>query len=373
VTRRFGAAERAWSGAPGAFAWTKILLPLAAVYDVASAIGRARAARRRVRLPLYVIAVGGLTVGGSGKSSVARWLAREAVAAGGRAAIVLRGHGARHSRGGSERPAAVPDFEGLDLAGRSWRYGDDAVAHRAALPREASVIVDPDRTRGAEAARTGYGASVVVLDDGWEQPGIVWDELWVALDPSRPAGNGALLPAGPLRRPTQTLREATRIVYVLEEDGESVSPATESWVRARAPGPSTLALRRVLIGLAEPGAPTPREEAVSGKRVALISGVGAPERLERFARGQGLSVVRHAAFADHARWEEEELTNALVSAASAGAEMALITEKDEARWPAGLESPIPVLVLRTELRPVGSAAPALAELRRAVAAAGRSG
>jgi tetraacyldisaccharide-1-P 4'-kinase len=107
--------------------------------------------------------------------------------------------------------------------------------------------------------------------------------------------------------------------------------------------------------------------------VALLSGVGAPERLFRFARDQRFVVVRHAAFADHARWERGELGRTLEAAASAGAEMALITEKDEARWPARLESPIPVRVLRTELRPVGSAEPALALLREAIGAPGKLG
>ncbi|HZE19709.1 MAG TPA: tetraacyldisaccharide 4'-kinase, partial [Candidatus Angelobacter sp.] len=213
-----GTFERSWSGEPGTIPWTKALHHLALVYEAASALTRARAAVRRVRLDgCRVIAVGNLTVGGTGKSTIARWLDLEAVKAGDRAAVLLRGHGAEsHARG------VVPDFGGYPTERGLARYGDEAMALRGILPREVAVAVDPDRARAGRAARDGYGARVLILDDGWEQEGLRWDELWVMIDPRRPVGNGSLLPAGPLRRPASTLREATRVVFLLEEPGESI-------------------------------------------------------------------------------------------------------------------------------------------------------
>ena len=100
--------ERAWSGEPGSPRWTRLLAPLSFAYALGSAFARGRAAKLRQRIPTaHVIAVGNLTVGGTGKSSVARWLALEAAAAGASAAIVLRGHGARGARGG---PRVVPEL-----------------------------------------------------------------------------------------------------------------------------------------------------------------------------------------------------------------------------------------------------------------------
>ena len=356
--------ERAWSGLPGSVPWTRALAPLALLYGAASAHARERAAAHRSRIQgAHVIAVAGLTVGGSGKSGVARWLAGQA-AVWDRAAILLRGYGAAR-RGGAE---FVPDLDGLAAASRVGRYGDDALAHRLALPREAAVVVAADRLEGARAATSGFGARTLVLDDGWEQDGLRWDELWIVLDPLRPEGNGDLLPAGPLRRPVETLREGTRIVFVL--DGEPALPETaRRWVGDHGFGVPSLTLRRVVRGVSGPGRLEVEPPRV-GARVGLVSGVGAPARFERLVRAQGLVVTGHAAFSNHAAWRPRDLERAIDALAVAGSECVLLTEKDEPRWPAGLRTPVPVRVLRTELTPLDSPASALEPLRTALA--GRS-
>ena len=185
------------------------------------------------------------------------------------------------------------------------------------------------------------------------------------LDPERPAGNGALLPAGPLRRPAVTLREAGRLVFVLEGD-EAVAESTRAWAARLAPGVPLLALRRTALGVSAPGLrevePLPR-----GARVGLLSGVGSPARFERFARALGLDVRGHASFSNHASWRRRDLGLALDDLARAGSACVLLTEKDEPRWPPGLRSPMPVQVLRTALTPLEPPEAALAPLRDALA------
>jgi tetraacyldisaccharide 4'-kinase len=307
-----------------------------------------------------VVAVAGLTVGGSGKSGVARWLAGRA-AERDRAAILLRGYGAVR-RGGAE---FVPDLEGLAAAPRVRRYGDDALAHRFALPRDVAVVVAADRLEGARAAIFGFGARTLVLDDGWEQDRLRWNELWIVLDPLRPEGNGGLLPAGPLRRPLETLREGTRIVFVL--DGETALPETaRQWAADHGLSAPILALRRVVRGVSGPGRPEVGPPPAKA-RVGLVSGVGAPARFEGLVRAQGLVVAGHAAFPNHAAWRPRALERAIGRLELAGVECVLITEKDEPRWPGGLRTRIPVQVLRTELQPLGSPASALEPIRSALA------
>ncbi len=363
-----GLLERSWSAEPGTLAWTKALLPLAAGYSVASGIARRRAgARRRGIEGCHVVAVGNLTVGGTGKSSIARWLALEAVHAGVRAAVLLRGYGALAP---PRERGAVPDFEDYPLATRTSRYGDEALALRIGLPREAAVIVDPDRLRGGTAARSGYGARVLILDDGWEQPDLEWDELWVALDPRRPVGSGSLLPAGPLRRPASTLREATRIVFLHEEPRETIPESTRSLIAREAPGVPVSRFQRTLLGTTPPGAGRSPEPLARGARVALVSGIGAPSRLARFIVGAGADLRLHAAFPDHARWSRSTLAAALSRARREGASMALITEKDEPRWPASLDPALPVRVIRTGVVPLDPMEDALRPIRASAAALG---
>lgn len=361
-----GALERAWSGGAGSTPWTRLFLPAAALYSAAAARARSRAAAARRPVPgLYVIAVGNLTVGGTGKTSLARWLALQAVDLGAHPAVLLRGHGAARRERQTE---VAPDFDGYPAASAVERLGDEAASLRAALPKgSATVVVDRDRYRAARTARDGYGAEVAVLDDGWEQGGLRWDELWVTLDPERPEGNGAILPAGPLRRPASTLREASVIAFVMEDERMEISDATRRWVAERTPGTPLLRFCRRLDGtsaLWERGT-TPWRPG--GPAAGLVSGIGSPARLERFALASGIRPVSHSVFPDHARWTPDELGRTLRSAAQAGAQIALITEKDEPRWPVGLNSPLPVRVLRTSLWPLDPIDPALARLRGASA------
>lgn len=342
-----GAFERSWYAAPGAPAWTRLLAPAAAVYGAGAAVSRARASlRRRLVEGGYVVSIGGLTVGGAGKTSLARWLARECLARGARPAVLLRGHG---RRGGPAGPFVVPDFEGYPLRAAFERAGDEAVSHRASLPDGAIVAVDSNRYRAAERTRSGYRATLWILDDGWEQGTLAWNELWVAVDPRRPAGNGALVPAGPLRRPAATLRDASTIAFVLDEADEDVPRETADWVATRAPSAVMLRFRRALEGVSRLGTRS-AEPWRPGVRAALVSGVGAPDRLTRFVRSSGIDLVSHAAFPDHIRWSGPELARAIGRAASEGAEVVLITEKDEPRWPEGAAFPLPVHVLRSTLR-----------------------
>lgn len=372
-----GALERSWYAAPGAAAWSRLLAPAAALYGAASAAARARAMELRRSAPDgYVVSIGGLTVGGAGKTSLSRWLARELAARGARPAILLRGHGGQNDPFGT---FVVPDFEGYPLHVAFERAGDEAAAHRAALDSSAVVASDRDRHRAAAWTGAGYGARLWILDDGWEQRTLRWNELWVAVDPRLPVGNGALLPAGPLRRPAATLREAAVIAFVLDESDEEVSREMDAWTVAHAPSATRLRFRRALEGTSRLG-DRAAEAWRAGTRAALVSGVGAPGRLTRFVRSSGIDLVSHAAFPDHARWSVPDLSRAVERAAAMGAEVVLITEKDEPRWPESLSPRLPVRVLRSTLRPLdpvdralegmiagsraGNAAPAKEALRR---------
>jgi len=173
-----------------------------------------------------------------------------------------------------------------------------------------------------------------------------------------------------MRRPAATLREATRIVFLHEESGEMIPESTRSLLAREAPGVPVSRFRRTLLGTTPPRAGKSPEPLARGARVALVSGIGAPSRLTRFIVGAGADVRLHAAFPDHARWSRASLKAALVRARREGAEVALITEKDEARWPARLDAALPVRVIRTGVVPLDPVEDALRSIRAAAAAAG---
>jgi tetraacyldisaccharide 4'-kinase len=209
-----------------------------------------------------------------------------------------------------------------------------------------AVVVDRDRHAAALLARDGYGAATVILDDGWEQGTLAWDELWVALDPEQPAGNARLLPAGPLRRPPETLREAAVLAFVLQAPGADVPARTLEWAARLAPEARVARFVRVLLDPLRPAVERP---------AGLITGVGAPGRVAGFAQASGYAVVAEASFPDHARVAPQRLRRAMLHAARRGAEVILITEKDEHRWTLPADPPLPVHVLRTGLRPLDPA------------------
>lgn len=353
--------ERTWCG-DARFLAALLLGPLAAVYRAGSALSRVRAARaRRPMRGMTVIAIGGLTVGGAGKTTLARWAARAALDTGRRPAILLRGHGAEAA---GRAPQVVP-IDAPSTPGAVRRYGDESLAHRAALPASVLVVTGKDRRKAARLALEA-GADLAILDDGWEQGTLAWDFLWVVVDPLRPFGNGRLLPAGPLRRPAGNLRQATVIVEIAEAKGEESAGANrlldvasralprvrfsrrvEGWIRSGGSGDAV-------------GAPTPP----AGPRL-LISSVGSPERLERFLTGAGAAPDDHVAFPDHAAWDHLLVARraAALAAKTGLAPVLVVTDKDAARaalLPAvGLE----VWIVRSGLEPLDDVSPLLAGLR----------
>jgi len=340
--------ERAWRG-EGGWGSAFLLRPLELLYRAGSAVARFRAARgRRPVAGLTVIAIGGLTTGGAGKTTLARWAARAALQGGRRPAILLRGHGAEAASGA---PQVVPGgAPGDPVSAR--RFGDEAIAHRAGLPPSILVVTGKDRRRAAGLAAQ-HGADLAILDDGWEQGTLCWDHLWVVVDAVRPLGNGRLLPAGPLRRRPDNLSQANVIVEIDEMGGEGSAPAKSIADRPGNGPPIVRFLRRVeswhRVGAAPEttaAAPAPPR----GRPVLLLSSVGAPDRLERFLRAAGFPPDEHMAIV--------EAAVAALRTQSGAAPVVMVTDKDLAR--AALLPNHEVWVVRSEFEPVGDPAPLLA-------------
>ena len=294
------ALERLWYGTR-LRAWP--LLPLAALYAAAIALRRALYSigllrGRRAAVP--VIVVGNLTVGGTGKTPVAAWLARELGLRGHRVGVVLRGYGGDWS--GPPRVVEADDDAAV--------VGDEALLHVRRAPHV--VVIGADRAAAAAIA-SGRGADVIVCDDGLQHLALARDFEIVVVDADRGFGNGWMLPAGPLREPASRIERVDAMVATHRGGPGAHVP--------RPRGPWTVEARLV-PGAAVNIASGERRDLVSfrGGRVHALAAIGNPAQFFEALAARGLEFDAHA-LPDHSALDPQALPW------PAGATV-LMTEKD---------------------------------------------
>lgn len=287
------------------------LAPLAWVY--------ARAARARYRsvrpwrAPIPVLCVGNLVVGGAGKTPLALNIARRLAARGIDVHFLSRGYGGR-----AAGPVRVdPRRHGVT------DVGDEPLL----LARLRPTWVSRDRAAGIRAA-VEAGAELVVMDDGFQNPGVVKDLALIAVDGVRGFGNGRVIPAGPLREPIEEgLKRADAVVIV---------------------GPDETRLAERLGGVPVLRAhlcPSRRAERLSGRNVVAFAGIGNPDRFFNTLRDLGCVVVGTHPFPDHYRYNAKEINAMIGEARAAGAALAT-TAKDAVRLPRELRDAVEVVTVR---------------------------
>lgn len=290
------------------------LLPLAGVYAAVMRI-RSLAYRRgwlaRRSLALPAVAVGNLSVGGSGKTPLAAWIASWFVARGRRPAVLLRGYGA-----------------------------DEPLVHARLVP-EAVVVADPDRVAGAERARAA-GADVLVLDDAYQLERVrrEVDLLVVSAESVRAAPWP--LPAGPWREGWWALPRATAIVVTRKRAAAAEALALAERLGRRRPGVPVAVAALPLTDLEglRTGQRLPLE-TLRGRRVLVAAGIADPESLAVQVRSAG-AAVQLEAYQDHYAFGAADVARLLRSAAAA--DYVVVTEKDavklRALWPPEAREPL---------------------------------
>ncbi|NEW90295.1 tetraacyldisaccharide 4'-kinase, partial [Rhodopseudomonas sp. WA056] len=179
------------------------------------------------------------------------------------------------------------------------------------------VVVARERSDGAVVAAS-QGASVILMDDGFQNSALIKDAALIVIDSHRGVGNGSVFPAGPLRAPL-ALQIARTDALVVVGDG---SAADGIAAQIAAQGGTVLRARLV------PQAAS--VEALRGRRVLAFAGIGDPARFVATLRASGVEVVEQRAFADHHPFTAEELAE-LAAAARRGGLTLVTTEKDLAR------------------------------------------
>jgi tetraacyldisaccharide 4'-kinase len=281
--------------------WISLVLsPLGALYG---AVAVQRLQREGFDAGVPVLCIGNYTVGGVGKTPTVLALTKVLRDLGETPVVLSRGYGGR------VRGPIMIDPERHVAAD----VGDEPLM----LARTVPVTVARDRINGVALARS-QGASVILMDDGFQNPAIAKDASLIVVDGDRGLGNGYVFPAGPLRAPLPPQLQRTDALIVVG-DG-TAAKAVAAAIGAQGKPVLSAHLRADDASVA----------ALRGKRVLAFAGIGDPNRFFRTLRASGIEVVQERAFSDHHPFSKSEIET-LIADAKRDALTLVTTEKDLAR------------------------------------------
>ena len=277
-----------------------LLKPLAALYG---AVAAQRLQRKGSHAGIPVLCVGNYHVGGAGKTPTVLALAKLLRDLGERPVVLSRGYGGKLAGPVRVDPArhAASDV------------GDEPLMLAAAVP----VVVSRKRADGVPLARA-QGATVILMDDGFQNPGIVKDVSLIVIDSGRGLGNGQVFPAGPLRAPLQPQLARTDALIVVGSGSAAEAVAAEIAAQGKP----------VLSAHLKPD--EAQVASLRGRRVLAFAGIGDPARFFNTLRSSGIEVAAQRAFADHHAYSQAEIQS-LIAEAKREALTLVTTEKDLAR------------------------------------------
>jgi tetraacyldisaccharide 4'-kinase len=309
-------------------------------------------------LGVQVIAIGNLTYGGTGKTPVVEKFARELQDQGRTVAILSRGYRSTPPplrkrflnkllfRDDSNPPRVVSDGKSLLLD--SETAGDEPYMLASNL-KDVVVLVDKDRVKSGRYAIEKFGCDTLLLDDGfqyWKLRGRRQDI--VLIDRQQPFGNEMMMPRGTLREPPSHLARANYI-FITKSDGK-----TEELRQRITQYNSTagiiecihhpLYFEDVFTGKRS------EIDLIKGRKVASLSGIAQPESFEQSLATLGGIMVYSKRFADHHRFTQQEILNAINRSKKRQAELIVTTQKDAVRFPKIDRRDLPIYFVRVEIK-----------------------
>lgn len=287
----------------------RLLSPLGSLYTLAGRWRRRLA--RPLRLPVQVVCAGNLTVGGAGKTPLCLALAKRLIGQGQAPHFLTRGY-----RGRCKGPLRVDParHQAADV-------GDEALLLAAVAP----TWVARERRAGAAAA-VAAGASVLIMDDGFQNPALVQDVGLIVIDGEVGWGNCRVLPAGPLREPVADGLARASAVVLVGEDRTGIVPLL----------PEGFPCLRANL------APLPRAGELRGARVLAFAGIGRPDKFFASLRAVGAELAGTRVFPDHHPFRDAQLEALATDAERLGAQP-VTTAKDHVRLPPNWRPRVAVL------------------------------
>jgi tetraacyldisaccharide 4'-kinase len=309
-------------------------------------------------LGVQVIAIGNLTVGGTGKTPVVEKFARELRDQGRNVAILSRGYRSKPAplhqrlfnklflRDDTTPPRVVSDGKSLLLD--SEMAGDEPYMLASNL-KDVVVLVDKDRVKSGRYAIEKFGCDTLLLDDGFQYWKLRGRRLDIVLiDRQQPFGNERLLPRGTLREPPSHLARASTI-FITKSDGNTA----ELRRRIALVNPTAGIIECIHHPLYLEDVFTGQRvglDLLKGRRVASLSGIAQPESFEKSLVQVGAELVYSKRFADHHRFTQQEMINVINRSKKRQAEAIITTQKDAVRFPKLDRRDLPIYFMRVEIK-----------------------
>ncbi len=310
-------------------------------------------------LGCLVVSIGNLTCGGTGKTPVVEVFARTLSQKGRKVAILSRGYRSKDrsfpekvrqlftSKRYEVPPRVVSDGQSLLL--NSATAGDEPYMLASNL-REVIVLVDKDRVKSGRYAVMEYGADTLILDDGFQYLDLKPKLNILLVDATLPFHNHHVLPRGLLREPIKNIRRAD-FIFLTKSDGSNRMRLLKAFIRRHNRKAEIIECRHKPLYLEDIYTKEKRYplEHLKGKRIAALSGIARPESFEEFLLGTGAQIACSRQFADHHRYEQQEIIDFVNEAKRNNAEMIVTTEKDAVRIPRLDRRDLPICFMRVEI------------------------
>ena len=275
-----------------------------------------RQPQRRRHLARPVISVGNLSMGGTGKSPVVSSIAQWLLDQGQRPAILSRGYARADPADG-----VVVVSDGRGIRSTIERSGDEPMMLARQVPG-AIVCVSPDRHLAGTLAERELGATVHLLDDGFQHIELA-RELDILVTTIGEIPNGRVIPAGKLREPIDA---AARAQILVVSDATAGAAASEAWTLGIS---QSCGMRRIPAGPIRLKADAP--PTVEGSILA-VAGIANPDRFVQSLKDADWNVVESMTFADHHRYSSSDVAAIASRMQASGATAVFTTDKDAVRF-----------------------------------------
>ncbi|WP_196591359.1 tetraacyldisaccharide 4'-kinase [Pectinatus frisingensis] len=309
---------------------------------------------KRQSIDCYVISIGNITVGGTGKTPTSQRLAKEISNIGYKVAILNRGYRAKwHGDVG-----VVSD--GRKLLMTASQAGDEAFLLAKNLP-DVPVLIGPDRSLTGEYAIENFGVEVAILDDGYQHWQLKRNMDILLVDSINIFGNEHILPRGTLR---ESLSHLDRADVCLLTKVDQATPHSREYIRKTLSQNNDHAL--IVESIHNPmgfveigewsdniGCTGKKIVEMVGCRIMVVSAIGNPASVEQTLQSIGTIIVESIRFPDHHDYSLDEIAAVMKQAEKRGAEAIVITDKDAVKFPQEIiqeKNRIPIYIISIEIK-----------------------